>query len=60
VPDLLSDGVTDFVYGPGGVPIEQGRGGGTQWFVHDAQGSPRALLGADGTIAGGCPPTVLV
>ncbi len=52
VPDLLSDGVTDFVYGPGGVPIEQVGGGGTQWFFHDAQGSTRALLGADGAIAG--------
>ena len=52
IADLLTDGVTDYVYGPGGVPIEQVTSAGTHWFFHDAQGSTRALLGANGAIAG--------
>ena len=52
VPNLLSDGVKDYVYGPGGVPIEQVGASGTEWFFHDALGSTRALLGANGAITG--------
>lgn len=56
-PNLLSDGTTDYIYGPGGVPIEQlaaaGPAGASLWYLHDATGDTRALLNTSGAIAGG-------
>ena len=52
LPDLLTDGPTSYVYGPGGVPIEQIDGSTTQWYFHDVLGSTRALLDSGGAIAG--------
>ena len=53
----LSDGVATFVYGPGGLPIEQVDGAGNVLnFHHDQLGSTRALSDASGTVVGmeGC------
>jgi RHS repeat-associated protein len=52
VPDLLSDGATSYLYGPGGTPVEQ-IGATTQWYFHDQLGSTRALVGSTGAITGG-------
>jgi RHS repeat-associated protein len=52
VPLLLDDGGSAYVYGPGGLPVEQVSAAGTAtYFVHDAIGSTRVLLAADGTVA---------
>ncbi|GLZ37140.1 RHS repeat-associated core domain-containing protein [Actinokineospora sp. NBRC 105648] len=49
-PELLSDGTTNYLYGPDGTPIEQIGPGGSAWFVHDQLGSTIGLLGATGTV----------
>ena len=55
-PELLSDGTTDYLYGPGGLPIEQlaaaGPASTSLWYLHDAAGETRALLNGSGAIAG--------
>ncbi|MDX3187347.1 DUF6531 domain-containing protein [Streptomyces sp. MN03-5084-2B] len=51
-PDLLSDGTTSYLYGPGGLPVEQLGPAGALWFVHDQIGSTLALLSSTGTVAG--------
>ena len=51
-PDLLSDGTTDYIYGPDGSPVEQVSGSTSQWYLTDDQGSTRALLSSTGAIAG--------
>jgi RHS repeat-associated protein len=53
VPLLLGDGSNSYVYGPGGLPVEQVSSEGTALYLHhDQQGSTRLLTGATGTIAG--------
>jgi RHS repeat-associated protein len=52
VRSLLSDGATSYLYGPDGLPIEQISNSGSDWYVHDATGSTRALLSSTGAIAG--------
>ncbi|MEY9855942.1 RHS repeat-associated protein [Catenulispora sp. GAS73] len=52
IADLLYDGSVDYVYGPGGTPVEQIGSAGTYWYLSDAAGSTRALLDANGAIAG--------
>ncbi|QYN26418.1 transglycosylase SLT domain-containing protein [Amycolatopsis sp. DSM 110486] len=49
---LLSDGSADYLYGPGGLPIEQIGATGTFWYVHDQIGSTLGLLSTSGTLAG--------
>jgi RHS repeat-associated protein len=50
-PELLSDGNNAYIYGPGGLPIEQIDGGGSpSYFLHDANGSTLALLNDAGSI----------
>lgn len=50
VPEIISDASMYYVYGPGGLPIEQvDHSGNATYFFHDANGSTRALLAADGT-----------
>ncbi len=40
LPLILSDGTNSYIYGPGGVPVEQVSGGGTVTYLHhDQQGS---------------------
>jgi RHS repeat-associated protein len=50
LPLLLSDGTSAFVYGPGGLPIEQISGETVQYLHHDQQGSTRMLTGSSGTV----------
>jgi RHS repeat-associated protein len=51
-PNLLSDGTADYVYGPGGLPIEQIGTAGAAWYVHDQLGSTIALVNSAGTVVG--------
>jgi RHS repeat-associated protein len=51
LPLLLSDGTNAFVYGPGGLPIEQLSGETVQYLHHDQQGSTRMITGSSGTVA---------
>ncbi|WIX90340.1 RHS repeat-associated core domain-containing protein [Amycolatopsis sp. DG1A-15b] len=48
--NLLSDGVNSYLYGPGGLPIEQ-IGAASFWFVHDQVGSTIGLLDSAGAVA---------
>jgi RHS repeat-associated protein len=54
LPLLLEDktpsSVTDYVYGPGGLPLEQITSGATLWYHHDQLGSTRAITNASGVI----------
>jgi RHS repeat-associated protein len=51
IPVILDDGTASYIYGPGGLPIEQidDAGGSTNYFFHDAIGSTRMLIGSAGT-----------
>jgi len=49
LPVLLKDGTTSYVYGPGGLPLEQINGGTTYWFHHDQIGSTRLITDSNGT-----------
>ncbi|MEV6443061.1 RHS repeat-associated core domain-containing protein [Amycolatopsis sp. NPDC051716] len=51
-PDVLTDGVNDYLYGPGGLPVEQIGAGGPSWFVHDGLGSTIGLLDSAGAVTG--------
>lgn len=51
VPEPISDGNMYYIYGPGGLPIEQiDNSGNTSYFFHDAIGSTRALLAGNGSV----------
>jgi|GEM_PF-1014687 len=50
---LLADGSTDYVYGPGGLVIEQTGSGGVSYLVHDQLGSTVALTSSAGAVSGG-------
>jgi len=53
LPQILSDGANSYLYGPGGLPIEQISSGGTVTYLHhDQQGSTRLLTGSTGTVTG--------
>ena len=52
MPNLLSDGSTGYLYGPGGLPIEQTGPSGSFWYLHDQVGSTMGLLNSTGAIAG--------
>ncbi len=47
---LLYDGTNDYIYGPGGIPIEQinNSTGAVLYLHHDQQGSTRLLTGSTG------------
>jgi RHS repeat-associated protein len=50
VPLMLSDGTNSYIYGPGGMPVEQiNNEGHTQYLHHDQQGSTRLITGSTGT-----------
>jgi RHS repeat-associated protein len=51
IPLILNDGTSAFIYGPGGLPIEQISGEAVQYLHHDQQGSTRMLTGSSGTVA---------
>lgn len=49
VPLLLNDGTNSYIYGPGGLPIEQVNSEGKVFYLHhDQQGSTRMLTGSTG------------
>jgi RHS repeat-associated protein len=53
LPLILSDEANSYVYGPGGLPVEQISSGGTVTYLHhDQQGSTRLLTGSTGTVTG--------
>jgi len=43
LPLLLKDGSTAYVYGPGGLPLEQVNTSATYWYHHDQIGSTRLI-----------------
>ncbi|HEX5525990.1 MAG TPA: RHS repeat-associated core domain-containing protein [Solirubrobacterales bacterium] len=49
LPMLLNDGERSYVYGPGGLPIEQISSEEPTYLHHDQLGSTRLLTGATGT-----------
>ena len=48
VPLLLKDGSTAYVYGPGGLPMEQINGSTVLWLHHDQLGSTRLVTDTTG------------
>jgi RHS repeat-associated protein len=55
LPLILNDGTSSFIYGLGGIPIEQITSSGTVTYLHhDQQGSTRLLTGSTGTVTGKC------
>jgi RHS repeat-associated protein len=56
LPLLLSDGTNSYIYGPGGLPVEQinNSTGTVEYLHHDQQGSTRLLTGSTGTVTGKC------
>ena len=52
LPLLLSDGTNDYVYGPGGLPIEQITGATAVDLHQDGQGSTRLLTSSTGAVVG--------
>jgi RHS repeat-associated protein len=53
-PVLLSDGATDYVYGPGNAPVEQFGAGGANplYYFSDVHGSTTELTNSAGSVAG--------
>ena len=51
LPLLLEDGSTDFIYGPGGLTLEQVSGSTPDYFLHDWQGSTMGLTSETGSLA---------
>ncbi len=54
MPQLLSDGTTDYLYGPTGTPVEQFTAGGSnqEYYFSDAHGSTVELTNQTGTVNG--------
>jgi RHS repeat-associated protein len=53
IPLILNDGANSYIYGPGGLPVEQITSAGTVTYLHhDQQGSTRLLTGTTGTVTG--------
>jgi RHS repeat-associated protein len=48
LPLPVKDGTTIYVYGPGGLPVEQVNGSTTYWFHHDQIGSTRLITDSTG------------
>ena len=57
IPLLLQEtnatATTNYIYGPGGLPIEQIAGGVTSWLHHDQLGSTRLVTNAAGAAVAG-------
>jgi RHS repeat-associated protein len=54
IPHLLQEGgstVTSYIYGPGGLPIEQVAGSTSYWLHHDQIGSTRLMTDSTGAAA---------
>ncbi len=56
LPLILNDGTNSYIYGPGGLPVEQinNSTGVVTYLHHDQQGSTRLLTGSTGTVTGKC------
>jgi RHS repeat-associated protein len=55
LPLILGDGTNSYIYGPGGLPVEQINSSGTVTYLHhDQAGSTRLLTGSTGTVTGKC------
>jgi RHS repeat-associated protein len=56
LPLLLSDETNSYIYGPGGLPVEQinNSSGSVHYLHHDQQGSTRLITGSTGTVEGKC------
>ena len=53
VPVILGDGTNSYIYGPGGLPVEQVNGSETPTYLHhDQQDSTRLITGSVGTVEG--------
>jgi RHS repeat-associated protein len=49
LPLALADGTNSYIYGPGGVPVEQvSSGGSVSYLHHDQQGSTRLVTSSSG------------
>ena len=56
LPLLLNDGTNSYMYGPGGLPVEQinSSTGTVTYLHHDQAGSTRLLTGSTGSVTGKC------
>jgi RHS repeat-associated protein len=55
VPLILSDGTNSYIYGPGGIPVEQINSAEKALYIHhDQAGSTRLITGSSGTVEGKC------
>ncbi len=52
LPLLLKENSTDYIYGPGGLPLEQINSPTTLYYHHDQLGSTRMLTDSSGAVAG--------
>jgi RHS repeat-associated protein len=50
LPLLLAEGTTDYIYGPGELPLEQVSGSSVLYYHHDQLGSTRALTDTGGSV----------
>lgn len=49
-PDVLADGTNSYIYGPGGVPVEEITPAATYYYHHDQLGSTRVMTDANGNV----------
>jgi RHS repeat-associated protein len=56
LPVILSDTTNSYIYGPGGIPVEQinNSTGAVTYLHHDQAGSTRLLTGSTGSVTGKC------
>jgi RHS repeat-associated protein len=55
LPMILADTTNSYIYGPGGLPIEQVNSEGHVTYLHhDQQGSTRLITGSTGSVEGKC------
>ena len=55
IPPILTDGTNNYIYGPGGVPVEQINAEGKAFYLHhDEANSIRLITGGAGTVEGKC------
>jgi RHS repeat-associated protein len=52
LPLMIQEGAARYVYGPGGLPVEQVGSSATLWLHHDQLGSTRLVTSAAGVVVG--------
>lgn len=50
LPLLVQEGATSYIYGPGGLPLEQINGSSALWLHHDQLGSTRVVTDGNGSV----------